>query len=719
MFTFGRDPAGTGKTRNNRSVYSVCIITTSLILCALVLMTGGCEDEGPAGPGEPVPWAHIAFNAHIVDAPDSPLEFVYAVDSTYLFTFTDRPPRVGKGDVIVGTADDGYIRRVTGVSVSGSEMILETTEARLSDAILHGGTAFDIPIGFGSFAPDAAAGTEAGIGVDRLTGNAYGNYVSCAEGVTISGGGIDISGLVLFEEEISGYTASIRIEEGYLEFNPTAHLGLMIRDGAVERLESRVDGTLIFDCDLSVDIPEGRRLLYGELPLASARRRIVHYMGALPVVAVVELDFVLMYRFIGGYSGDCSAGFRHAIDLSVGALFEGGRWVDISAFDPESAVNPLSCIEYSTAHMSISIEPRVRVTLYGEPLSDMSFGIYDLIVVETWMPPVWEWSMHSKMYGLFDIDPDIIAPEPIGYGIEPLGQTTELGSGPYSTDLYIFVLMWGNEGAGDHQFAYPRGAAIDASGDIYVVDSGNSRVQKFAPDSTFIMKWGSEGDGEGQFLLPTAVAVDGHGNIYVTDSGNDRVQKFDPGGGFITAWGGSGSGPSEFQAPTGIAVGPSGDVYVVDSGNHRVQRFTHEGAFVMEWGSYGSAAGEFDTPTGIAADAAGNIYVTECHNHRVQKFTSSGDALALWGSHGTGDGEFDCPISITVDDAGYVYIVDYGNDRLQFFGADGIFLGELGGPGTSEGHFDRPEGAAVDSNGNIFIVDSRNERVQKFAPKTL
>lgn len=717
MFAYRRDPAGTGRARHNRSVCCVCSITASLILCVLVLMTGGCEDEGPTSPRETVSWSHLAPGTHLVDAPDSPLDFVYAVDSTYLFTFSGRPPRVETGDIIVGTAGDGYIRHVTGVSISGHEMTLQTTGARLSDALLHGATAFDIPVGFGSITLEGAAGTETGAGIDRLTGQLPDDYLSCAEGATLSGGGIDISGLVLFEQEISGYPASIRIEEGYLEFNPTMHLGLTIRDGAVERLESRVDGILLFECELSVDIPEGRRFLDGELPLASARRRIVHNMGALPVVAVVELDFVLMYRFIGVYSGDCSAGFRHSIDLSVGALFEGGRWVDISACDPESAVNPLACIEYSTAYMSISIEPRIRVTLYGKPLSDMSFGIHDLFVVETGTPPVWEWSMLSELHSTFNIDPDAIAPEPPSYEIEPLIQTTILGSGPYSTDSYIFVLMWGSEGTGDHQFAYPRGAAVDATGDIYVVDSGNSRVQKFAPDSTLIAKWGTEGSGDGQFLLPAAVAVDGAGNIFVTDSGNDRVQKFGPSGGFITAWGVSGSGPGEFQGPAGVAVGPSGDVYVVDSGNHRVQRFTNEGGFITEWGNYGSAAGEFDTPIGIAAAGDGNIYVTECHNHRVQKFTASGDAIAIWGSHGTGAGEFDCPIAVAVDTEGLVYIVDYGNDRLQILSAGGLFQGEIGSPGTAEGQFDRPEGVAVDSGGNIFIIDSRNERVQKFAPK--
>ena len=695
--------------------YGSYTIVLILVLTALALAIGGCENDGPTGPAEPVSWAHIDPHAYLVDAPGSPIELVHAIDSTYFFTIVDRPPPIEVGDVIVGSAGNGYIRRVTKVAVSGIEMTLQTTTARLSDVILHGGAEFDIPIGFGSMASSEAARVAAPSGMDRSSDPPLTADVRCAEGVTVSGGGIDISDLVLFEEEISGYPASIRIDAGYVQFNPSIHLGIIMRDRAIDRLESRVEGALLFDCDLSVDIPESM-CFASKMPLASAVRRIIWYIGSVPIVAVIELDFVLSYRFSGVYSGDCSAGFRQLSDLTLGALYEGGRWMDISAHETETAGTPLSCGEFSDAHMLLLIEPRVTVALYGEPFTDMSCGINDAFSIDAGVPPVWEWSMLSKLHGMFGIDPDILAPEPAAYEIEPLVHATTLGSGPYSTDSYIFTLMWGSEGAGDSQFAYPRGAAVDASGDIYVVDGRNNRIQKFAPDSTFIMKWGTEGDEEGHFLFPAAVAVDGAGNIYVTDGGNHRVQKFGPDAAFVTAWGGIGTGPGEFQTPTGIAVDQAGDVYVADSGNHRVQKFTSDGLFITEWGGYGTATGEFDTPTGIASDGTGNIYVTECRNHRVQKFTSSGDAIDLWGSHGTEEGEFDCPIAVAVDGAGYVHIVDYGNDRIQKLTAAGDFVTLFGNGGTGEGEFDKPEGIAIDHAGFLFVVDSRNARIQKFAP---
>ena len=66
----------------------------------------------------------------------------------------------------------------------------------------------------------------------------------------------------------------------------------------------------------------------------------------------------------------------------------------------------------------------------------------------------------------------------------------------------------------------------DGSGNVYVADSGNHRIQKFSSSGGFLAKWGTKGSGDGQFNFPEGVAVDGSGNVYVTDSRKHRIQKF-------------------------------------------------------------------------------------------------------------------------------------------------------------------------------------------------
>lgn len=88
----------------------------------------------------------------------------------------------------------------------------------------------------------------------------------------------------------------------------------------------------------------------------------------------------------------------------------------------------------------------------------------------------------------------------------------------------------------------------------------------------FKLKWGSRGSGDGEFSLPFGVAVDSSGNVYVADESNDRVQKFTSSGIFLTTWGSLGSGDGQFSGATGVGVG--GSVYVVDRNNNRVQKFS-------------------------------------------------------------------------------------------------------------------------------------------------
>ena len=84
------------------------------------------------------------------------------------------------------------------------------------------------------------------------------------------------------------------------------------------------------------------------------------------------------------------------------------------------------------------------------------------------------------------------------------------------------------QGTGDGQFIRPAGLSVDTSGNIFVVDEGNNRIQKFDSNGNFITKWGTQGTGDGQFEEPTGIALDSSGNVYVVDRGNSRIQVFAP-----------------------------------------------------------------------------------------------------------------------------------------------------------------------------------------------
>ena len=105
------------------------------------------------------------------------------------------------------------------------------------------------------------------------------------------------------------------------------------------------------------------------------------------------------------------------------------------------------------------------------------------------------------------------------YGQQHASQTISVANG------YEFLKKWDANLTGNGQFRGSVDIAVDSSGNVYVVDTGNDRVQKFDSNGTFIRTLGSNGTGNGQFSSPESIAVDSSGNVYVVDTFNYRVQK--------------------------------------------------------------------------------------------------------------------------------------------------------------------------------------------------
>ena len=296
-----------------------------------------------------------------------------------------------------------------------------------------------------------------------------------------------------------------------------------------------------------------------------------------------------------------------------------------------------------------------------------------------------------------------------------------------NTSGYVCVNVWGKAGSGAHllhggEFGTPSfGLSCDQNGNVYVVDTGNCRVQKFDNAGNFVHLWGMFGTAPANFHNPTGIAVDEKGAVYVCDTNNHRIQRFDAKmGSYLSKWGRQGGGEGQFNAPWGVAVDNTrGYVYVVDSANFRIQKFDRSGEYVMSWGSFGNADGQLYFARGIAVDENdGAVYVVDMGNHRVQKFDTSTNflpqLLVKWGTKGQEPGQFWNPWGITVDRDGFVYVTDTGNHRVQKFDRDGNFETQWGGFGGARGQFNFPYGLAVDRRGAIFVLDSSNFRVQQF-----
>ncbi|MGI0065951.1 MAG: hypothetical protein ACREA5_04525, partial [Nitrosotalea sp.] len=119
------------------------------------------------------------------------------------------------------------------------------------------------------------------------------------------------------------------------------------------------------------------------------------------------------------------------------------------------------------------------------------------------------------------------------------------------------------------------------------------------------------------FTSPTGIAIDSNDDVYVVDSGNSKINKFDSNWKLLRSWGNSGNGNGQFVHPNGIVVG-SKYVYVADTGNARIQMFYKNGTFVYSWGKYGDEYGMFHTPIALAFDKRGDLFVADSGRDRIQ-----------------------------------------------------------------------------------------------------
>src|SRR5262249_7041659 len=119
---------------------------------------------------------------------------------------------------------------------------------------------------------------------------------------------------------------------------------------------------------------------------------------------------------------------------------------------------------------------------------------------------------------------------------------------------YQFVQAIGSFGHDDGQLFDPVGLGADPTGNLWVVDRGNYRIQELTSSGAFVSSFGSQGIGDGQFHEPIDVAVDGSGNLWVTDIDIQRVQQFTSSGTFVTSFGSHGGGDGQFEGAAGISV---------------------------------------------------------------------------------------------------------------------------------------------------------------------
>jgi sugar lactone lactonase YvrE len=318
------------------------------------------------------------------------------------------------------------------------------------------------------------------------------------------------------------------------------------------------------------------------------------------------------------------------------------------------------------------------------------------------------------------------------------------------------------------RFADPFGVAVAQDGTVYVADAGESnRIRKVTPEGVVTtLAGGREGfaDGAGvaaAFNTPSALALDASGNLYVADTGNNRIRKVTPEG-VVTTLAGEGTtgfadGPAahaQFNAPVGVAVDREGNVYVADTYNDRIRLITKEGlvrtlagAGSPAYADGASASASFDTPCGVAVSDAGEVYVADTGNDRLRKITKDGQVSTLNlfnpstnaqpanDNAKTNDNanaanvpaavpfELSNPSGLALTRDGFLYVTELDRGRVVQVAPDGtarviagLGSGFADGDGLSDARFNQPSGVALAPDGSLVVADGANYLIRRVGP---
>ena len=307
----------------------------------------------------------------------------------------------------------------------------------------------------------------------------------------------------------------------------------------------------------------------------------------------------------------------------------------------------------------------------------------------------------------------------------------------------------------------PSGVAVDGAGNVYIADTGNSRIRKVDTAGVISTVAGAGvggfagfGVGDGGLAVnaslgASGVAVDGAGNLFIADRGNQRIRKVDSAGVISTVAGsgergfGGDDGPAadaQLRDPTSVAVDGAGSLFIADWGNHRIRKVDSTGVVstAAGTGEFGdgrpAVTAQLSDPTGVAADGAGNLFIADSSDHRIRKVDSSGVIGTVAGGGVLGvfdfgdgrpavDAQLRSPTGVAADGAGNPLIAEEGSHRIRKVDSAGVistvagggFGGGFGGDGgpAVDAQLSSPTGVAADEAGNLLIADRGNHRIRK------
>jgi uncharacterized protein (TIGR03437 family) len=259
-------------------------------------------------------------------------------------------------------------------------------------------------------------------------------------------------------------------------------------------------------------------------------------------------------------------------------------------------------------------------------------------------------------------------------------------------------------------FGAPSALAFDGAGNLYISDTGNNVIRRVDTSGIVTTVAGNGAapsnvspacvaHGPDTLVNPHGIALDPGGNLYIADTGNSRIRKIAPDGtrsDIISAASGS-----PLASPMGVAVDASGNLYVADSGKQSVQEFSPDGALLNLFAAPVSGP--------IAFDPFGNLLIPA--GNQIWMLLASDKVMTV--AAGTGDGQgraqdLEFSIAAAADSAGNLYAASGASIQRTTRGC--VITTD------QTTHLNAASGLAFDASGALYIADAVNDAIWKATP---
>ena len=265
----------------------------------------------------------------------------------------------------------------------------------------------------------------------------------------------------------------------------------------------------------------------------------------------------------------------------------------------------------------------------------------------------------------------------------------------YEGKVTPVLSIGGTSGSKEGQFSNPFGVAVHyQTGNIFVADQSNRRVQIFDKDGKYLYKFGDR-DGAGKMSSPFFIAFY-QNKVCVSQKGAGCLLVYDLNGTFLKQIGTPGNGEGQLKSPYGITINESnGDIFVCDHSNNRVQIFSKDFLFKSQFGK-----GILKSPSDIKLTNE-YIYVLSHTNPFLYSFNYNLTQVQNTVLHSISK-HLKQSYSFCIDGAGNFIISDCSLNAIVLFNQEGDLVHKI------TNNIQSPFGVTLDAKGRIILVGYNN-----------